>query len=76
MIKMSRQIVVQQASGLHRPTSIACYLSCLSRRVLHGLAKIRGRIATDFVVKVLYFNAYIDKPRDPIGDGYPNKVKQ
>lgn len=34
------------------------------------------RVVTDVVIKAPYVNVYVDKPLDPAGDGYPNKVKQ
>ena len=33
------------------------------------------RIVTDVVVNDKYINIYVDKPLDPIGDGFPHKVK-
>ena len=41
-----------------------------------NFAKSGDRIVTDVVVKAPYVNIYVDKPLDPVGDGYPNKVKQ
>lgn len=34
------------------------------------------RIVVDVVIKAPYVNVYVDKPLDPVGDGFPNKVKQ
>jgi hypothetical protein len=39
-------------------------------------AKSGDRVVTDVIVKAPYVNIYVDKPLDPVGDGYPNKVKQ
>jgi len=39
-------------------------------------AQSGDRIVTDVVVKAPYVNVYVNKPLDPVGDGFPNKVKQ
>lgn len=39
-------------------------------------AKSGDRVVTEIVVNPPYVNIYVDKPLDPVGDGYPNKVKQ
>jgi hypothetical protein len=38
-------------------------------------AKSGDRVITDVVVTAPYVNIYVDKPLDPVGDGYPNKVR-
>jgi hypothetical protein len=39
-------------------------------------AKSGERTVTQVVVNAPYINIYVDKPLDPVGDGFPNKVKQ
>lgn len=34
------------------------------------------RIVREVVINAPYVNIYVDKPLDPIGDGYPHKVLQ
>ena len=37
-------------------------------------AKSGDRIVTEVVVSPPYINIYVDRPLDPEGDGFPNKV--
>ena len=39
-----------------------------------SFAKSGERAVVKVVVTAPYINIYVDKPLDPIGDGYPNKV--
>lgn len=39
-------------------------------------AKSGERTVTEVVINAPYVNIYVDKPLDPVGDGFPNKVKQ
>lgn len=39
-------------------------------------AKSGVRTVTEVVINAPYVNIYVDKPLDPVGDGYPNVVKQ
>ena len=48
------------------PVSVGAHLT---------FAKSGDRIVTNVVVKAPYVNIYVDKPLDPVGDGFPNKVK-